>query len=104
MKKVTKSTKTESKAAKVGAMLAMPKVSDHLTSMVGHEVYISCTSYAYSGTLLGVTAETIEIDCPSIVYETGPWNSPTWKDAQSLPTNTVVIFKSQIEGIFAVTR
>jgi hypothetical protein len=116
MKKVTKTSGTASKTAKPAAALnsanmpvtnsanAVVLGADHLTAMVGREVYVSCTSYAYSGVLLGVTPQTIEVDCPSIVYETGPWNSPVWKDAQSLPTNTVVIFKSQIEGIFAVTR
>lgn len=101
MKKVTKPAKTATKTVKT---VAATVVSDHLTSMVGREVYVSCTSYAYSGTLLSVTADTVEVDCPSIVYETGPWNSPAWKDAQSLPAKTVVLFKNQIEGIFAVTR
>ena len=99
MKKVTKTAKTVSKTVKPAKVVA-----SHLTSMVGQEVYVSCTSYAYSGTLLSVADETIELDCPSIVYETGPWNSPAWKDAQSLPAKTVAIFKNQIEGIFAVTR
>jgi len=116
MKKVTQPRVTKSKTGGVAASIDsvnMPVTTstkqvvlgaDHLTAMVGREVYVSCTSYAYSGVLLGVTPETIEVDCPSIVYETGPWNSPAWKDAQILPAQTVVIFKSQIEGIFAVTR
>ena len=73
-------------------------------TLLGKEVYVACTSYAYSGTLTGVNDKFVELENPSIVYETGPWTDKKWKDAQKLPTKKCVIFQAQIENMFAVER
>ena len=73
-------------------------------TLLGKEVYVCCSSYAYTGTLTGVNDKFIEVSEPSIVYETGPWSGKTWKDAQKLPTRSVVIFQAQIESLFEVSR
>jgi len=73
-------------------------------TMLNQDVYVACTSYAYSGKLTGVNDKFIELSDPSIVYETGPWGGKVWKDAQRLPTSKCVIFQSQIENMFVVER
>ena len=76
----------------------------HLQHMVGREVYVCCTGYAYAGVLETVGVRSITIREPSIVYETGPWTSTKWHDAQRLPTARAVVMVAQIESIFEVTR
>lgn len=73
-------------------------------TLLGREVYVACTSYAYFGKLTGVNDKFIELSEPHIVYETGPWNGNSWKDSQRLPTSKCVIFQAQIENMFAVER
>ena len=73
-------------------------------TLLGKEVYVSCTSYAYAGTLTGVNDKYIELSNPKLVYETGPWSGKDWKDAQALPTKTLIVFMTQIESMFAVER
>ena len=73
-------------------------------TLLGKNVYVSCASYAYSGTVTGVNDRFLELSDPSIVYETGPWTASAWKDAQRLPTDSITIFFSQVESVFAVKR
>lgn len=89
-------------------------VTEHLTEIVdsdggpvtllGKEVYVACTSYAYSGKLVGVNDKFIELEEPYLVYDTGNWNNKKWQDAQRLPTSKCCLFMAQIENIFAVER
>lgn len=73
-------------------------------TMLGETVYVACTSYAYTGTLTGVNDKYLELTNPSIVYETGAWTAPDWKDAQRLPTDKCNLLLSQVESIFVVKR
>jgi len=75
-----------------------------LVELVGKEVYCMCASYAYGGVLTSVSDKFVQINDPAIVYETGPWDSKTWKDAQRLPTNKVTVGINSIESIFEVIR
>ena len=76
----------------------------HLAHMVGKNVYVCCTGYAYSGVLETIGARSITIREPSIVYETGAWTATKWHDAQRLPTARAVVMVGQIESIFEVVR
>ena len=67
-------------------------------------VYVQCTSYAYTGILKGVNDSYIEIMNPHIVYMTGAWSRKTFETAEALPTKKLVLFQSQIEGMFTIDR
>lgn len=56
-----------------------------LISLLGKTVTIFCMNYIYTGKLVGVNDTCVKLDGSKIVYETGPLNDKTWKDAQSLP-------------------
>jgi len=55
-------------------------------AMLGEKVCICCGVYIYTGVLSGANEDHIELAEPKLVYETGPWTSGEWKDAQDLPS------------------
>ncbi len=68
-----------------------------LTGLLGNKVLLLCMNYFYTGILEGVNETCVLLKDPSIVYETGPWTSDTYKDAQKLP-NDLYVQKSAIES------
>lgn len=49
-------------------------------------ITLFCGIYIYTGVLVGVHDEYLELSQPQLVYETGPLDAGEWKDAESLPT------------------
>lgn len=68
-----------------------------LELLLGEKVIILCMNYFYAGDLTGVNDKQVKLSNASIVYETGPWNAGTWKDAQSIPGD-VYVFTDKIEA------
>ena len=68
-----------------------------LPKLMGQVVTLICDTYIYTGKLIGVNEDCVLLAEPSIVYETGPFNTPTWKDAQRLP-NEMYVMKRKIES------
>ena len=58
-----------------------------LISLLGKRVTFFCLNYIYTGDLTGVNDTCVLLENPSIVYETGPFNTKDWKDAQALPNS-----------------
>jgi hypothetical protein len=56
-----------------------------LDKLLGERVTLFCMNYIYTGMLAGVNETCVLLDDAAIVYETGPLNDKTWKDAQQLP-------------------
>jgi len=71
--------------------------NEGLISLLGQTVTFFCMNYIYTGELEGVNDTCILIKNPSIVYETGAFDTKTWKDAQKLP-NSLYIQTSAIES------
>jgi len=69
-----------------------------LDLLIGETVTLLCAAYFYTGKLTGVNDYCVELEDPSIVYETGKWDSPTWADAQPLPTKHLYVTLGSIEG------
>jgi len=59
-------------------------------ALMGERITLFCLNYIYTGKLVGVNSSCILLENPSIVYETGDFQTKTWKDAQSLPNNLYV--------------
>jgi hypothetical protein len=55
-----------------------------LDSLLGEKVLLLCGNYFYSGILAGVNKTVVELNEASIVYETGEWSAPAYKDSQEL--------------------
>jgi hypothetical protein len=71
--------------------------NEGLLSLLGQRVTFFCAVYIYTGKLVGVNDDCIKLENPAIVYETGPFNTKEWKDAQKLP-NEIYIQKAMIES------
>ena len=55
-----------------------------LESLLGKKVTLFCANYFYSGKLIGVSKTCVKLEDAAIVYETGPFSDPTYKDEQKL--------------------
>ncbi len=67
-------------------------------ALLGENVILMCMNYNYAGKLTGVNGDHVELSDASVVYETGEWNAPKWKDAQPVPMNPLRVNKSSIEA------
>ena len=72
-----------------------------LESLIGKRVTFFCAVYIYTGDLVGVNNTCVKLENPAIVYETGPFNTKSWKDAQNLP-NEMYLQTAMIESFGVV--
>ena len=71
--------------------------NEGLISLLGKIVTVFCVNYIYTGVLEGVNDTCILLKDAKIVYETGPFNTKDWKDAQALP-NDIYVQTAAIES------
>jgi len=69
--------------------------------LMGERVTLFCLNYIYTGTLSGIDEDCVLLTDPAIVYETGSFTDPKWKDAQKLPGDLYVM-KECIESFGCV--
>lgn len=62
-----------------------------LVGLMGEVVTLFCLNYIYTGKLTGVNETCVRLDNAAIVFETGAFDSTTWKDAQKLPKPVYVM-------------
>ena len=60
--------------------------NDGLVAFMGKRVLLMCSNYFYAGDLVSLSDTDVKLDNASLVYETGDWNAPNYKDAQVLPS------------------
>lgn len=68
-----------------------------LIGLMGENVTLFCLNYIYTGKLVGVNDVYVKLEKASIVYETGAFSDPKFKDSQSL-TNDWYVQISTIES------
>ena len=68
-----------------------------MLALLGKTITCFCAVYIYTGKLVGVNDECIKLENPKIVYETGDFSTPNWRDAQELP-NVIYLQKGMIES------
>jgi hypothetical protein len=56
-----------------------------LEALLDKQVLLFCTSYIYTGKLVGVNKTCVLLENPAIVYETGAFDKKSFNDAQKLP-------------------
>lgn len=61
-----------------------------LAALLGKKVMLFCMNYIYTGTLTGVNQTCVLLEEAAIVYETGAFDSKSFKDAQRLPHSLYV--------------
>ena len=69
-----------------------------LEALLGQEVMLFCLNYIYAGKLSGVNSAFVQLENAKIVYETGPFTSEGYKDAQALPGNVWYVQAGAIES------
>jgi len=74
-----------------------------LKSLLGERVLLLCANYFYTGKLVGVNDTCVELEDPSIVYETGPWTVKAYQDEQKLHTKSFYVSLAAIES-FGVSK
>jgi hypothetical protein len=76
-------------------LVQVEEVSEEgLFALMGKRVTFFCMNYIYTGTLTGVNDTCVLLEEPSIVYETGPFSTSDWKDAQKLPHSLYIQLNS----------
>lgn len=65
-----------------------------LKSLLGQVVTFWCIDFIWTGKLTAVNTDDVELEDPSLVFDTGPFNSKTWKDAQKLPNKIYIRLSS----------
>ena len=71
---------------------------DGFSPLMGEKVTLLCANYFYTGKLVGVNADFVELENPAIVYETGAWDNATYQDVQSLGCKTLRVRTAAIEA------
>jgi hypothetical protein len=65
-----------------------------LLGLMGENVTLFCLNYIYTGKLVGVNDTFVKLEGASVVYETGSFSDPTFKDSQKLPHDWYVQLSS----------
>lgn len=68
-----------------------------LVKFLGERITLFCANYIYTGKLISVNDDCILLSDCGIVYETGKFNEPQWKDYQVFP-NQFYVMKQSIES------
>lgn len=69
-----------------------------LTALLGEKVLLMCANYFYTGKLVGVNADCVLLEEPSIVYLTGTWSDKTYADTQKLHAKQWYVATQMIES------
>ena len=69
-----------------------------LDTLMGEQVLLLCGNYFYAGKLVGVNKTCVALQDCSIVYETGEWSAPKWKDSQSMGSGETYVRIQWIEA------
>jgi hypothetical protein len=68
--------------------------NEGLVSLIGQRITLFCMNYIYTGKLVGVNDSCVKLDDPAIVYDTGPFDTKEWQDAQNLPNSMYIMLNS----------
>ena len=79
-------------------MIVDNKDAEGLEALLGEVVTVFCACYIYTGKLVGVNTSCIKLEDVSLVYETGAFTEPKWKDAQKLPKKHWYVQTGMIES------
>ncbi len=69
-----------------------------LEALLGESVMLFGMNYIYAGTLVGVNDSFVQLEQAKIVYETGPFTTTGYKDAQNLPGTVWYVQRGAIES------
>lgn len=68
--------------------------NEGLVALMGQTVTLFCGVYIYAGELVSVNDTCVKLSNAHVVYETGPFGTGKYKDAQKLPGDWYVTTQS----------
>lgn len=74
-----------------------------LDGLLGENVLLICSAYFYTGKLTGVNDSFVELENPSIVYETGSWSTKGYSNFEKLHTTKFYVQRAAVES-FGVSK
>lgn len=81
---------------------AVKKAVAGLEALIGERVLFLCTNYFYAGKLIALAgadaSASAVLEDASVVYETGAWGEPQWKDAQNMKRKQIGVRLDAIES------
>ena len=77
--------------------------NEGLEALMGQQVLLLCSTYFYTGKLVGVNKKFVLLQNPSIVYSTGDFKTKGYSDAQELHTKEFYIMIHAIEA-FGISK
>ena len=84
------------KSAPPVAVVEVP--NEGLVALLDKEVMVFCANYIYAGVLAGINETYLKLEKAKIVYETGPFDTKGYKDAQALPGGVWYIQYTAVES------
>lgn len=72
--------------------------NEGLEKLIGDQVLLLCSSYFYTGKLIGVNKKYVLLQDPSIVYSTGSFETKGYSDSQKLHTKEFYVMIQAIEA------
>lgn len=72
--------------------------NEGLEKLIGKQVLLLCSSYFYTGLLVGVNKKFVLLQNPSIVYDTGAFDKSGYTDVQRLHTSEFYVMIQAIEA------
>ena len=77
--------------------MELNKQPNSIEDLLGQRITIFCAVYIYTGKLVSVIGDTIRLKDASVVYETGAFDNPKWRDEQKFP-NDLYIQRGMVES------
>jgi hypothetical protein len=78
--------------------LVQEVAGEGLDALLGENVTLLCANYFYTGKLIGVNETCILLENASVVFDTGSFSDPKWKNVEALGTKNWYVQKSAIES------
>jgi hypothetical protein len=69
-----------------------------LLALLDKQVLLMCANYFYTGKLIGVNNDFVQLENPAIVYETGAWTNKGFADEQKLHAKIFYVRTPAIES------
>ena len=72
--------------------------NEGLKAFLGRRVTLFCSSYFYTGLLIGVNDTCVKLDNAKVVFDTGAFHTKDWSTAEAIPGKVWYVTIQSIES------
>lgn len=76
--------------------------NDGAVSLLGQYIEVRCGNYHYAGKLTGVNDKCIELEEAHTIFNSGPYSTEKYEDAQKHVESNVLIYFGFIESLMPI--